>query len=515
MSSTVNETERKYAAPAGRVIPRLDSLPQVAGTSGPQEQVLEAEYYDTDDLRLLRNGITLRRRRGGSDPGWHLKLPLGGAHPARDQAALGRGGRRVPAELARLVRGLPAARSCGRWPGSIPAARCSRWSTRPVIRSPSWRRTTSRRRRWATRPRSPSGARWSVELTGGGPELLKDADVQAAPRRAPPSARTAKLERALAGQLSGWRTAAPAMGSGSLPGRVCGRGRAGLPADQQAARLKSLDPMVRRRRARCGAPDAGGYARRLRSTLRSFGQVIPRPRRPPGGWPPSSSGSAPCWARLATARCWPTCWARLRDARRSWLSARSMARVQGHFAPGAAEARARRCWPHSTPSGTSRCSMSWTSCSPRPRCPRLRRARPPRVLPAAVRRPYRRHAGACAVRGAHGRASPRTWRCTRRARRPSAPATPARRSAPAHRQPGPAVRQADEAGPVRPRRSSGRRHRPRPERELGIGRTSAGENAFSYGLLYEREAELAGRLKKKANAVWADQAQPHFRRWAS
>jgi inorganic triphosphatase YgiF len=32
----------------------------VAGTSGP----LEAEYYDTADLRLMRAGITLRRRRG-------------------------------------------------------------------------------------------------------------------------------------------------------------------------------------------------------------------------------------------------------------------------------------------------------------------------------------------------------------------------------------------------------------------------------------------------------------------
>jgi hypothetical protein len=30
-----------------------------------------------DDLRLIRAGITLWRRRGGDDAGWHLKLPLG------------------------------------------------------------------------------------------------------------------------------------------------------------------------------------------------------------------------------------------------------------------------------------------------------------------------------------------------------------------------------------------------------------------------------------------------------
>ena len=37
---------------------------------------LSAIYYDTEDLRLARWGITLRRRTGGDDAGWHLKLPL-------------------------------------------------------------------------------------------------------------------------------------------------------------------------------------------------------------------------------------------------------------------------------------------------------------------------------------------------------------------------------------------------------------------------------------------------------
>ena len=79
MSTTVNETEIKYEAPPGTAVPGLGGLPSVAGASGPQEQILEAEYYDTGDMRLIRNGVTLRRRRGGSDPGWHLKLPAGGS----------------------------------------------------------------------------------------------------------------------------------------------------------------------------------------------------------------------------------------------------------------------------------------------------------------------------------------------------------------------------------------------------------------------------------------------------
>lgn len=35
----------------------------------------EATYFDTADLRLAAQGISLRRRDGGPDDGWHLKLP--------------------------------------------------------------------------------------------------------------------------------------------------------------------------------------------------------------------------------------------------------------------------------------------------------------------------------------------------------------------------------------------------------------------------------------------------------
>src|SRR6202034_4417968 len=47
---------------------------------------------------------TLRRRRGGDDEGWHLKLPTGAAG-ARTELGLPLGrGSAVPAELARLAR---------------------------------------------------------------------------------------------------------------------------------------------------------------------------------------------------------------------------------------------------------------------------------------------------------------------------------------------------------------------------------------------------------------------------
>src|SRR5215467_11116835 len=97
------ETERKYEAEADTVLPELSGLPHVAAESGPEVFRLTAEYYDTDDLRLLRAGITLRRRRGGSDAGWHLKLPEGPGTRREIRLPLGQR-RQVPRELAQLVR---------------------------------------------------------------------------------------------------------------------------------------------------------------------------------------------------------------------------------------------------------------------------------------------------------------------------------------------------------------------------------------------------------------------------
>ena len=104
MATEIRETERKYEAPPGTSLPDLDDLPGVAAGSGPEEQRLEARYYDTEDLRLIRSGVTLRRRQGGSDPGWHLKLPEGGDSRREIQLPLARATRQVPKELGRLVR---------------------------------------------------------------------------------------------------------------------------------------------------------------------------------------------------------------------------------------------------------------------------------------------------------------------------------------------------------------------------------------------------------------------------
>ena len=53
----------------GVELPGWDGLAGVEALVGPEEQALEAVYFDTEDLRLARAGVTLRRRRGGHDAG--------------------------------------------------------------------------------------------------------------------------------------------------------------------------------------------------------------------------------------------------------------------------------------------------------------------------------------------------------------------------------------------------------------------------------------------------------------
>ncbi|ONI85603.1 CHAD domain containing protein [Saccharothrix sp. ALI-22-I] len=103
MSRSVHETERKYEAPGGTALPDLADLPGVAAVAGPEEQQLEAVYYDTADLRLARAGLTMRRRTGGEDAGWHLKLPV--SVDTREEVRLppGRAAKHPPKQLSSLV----------------------------------------------------------------------------------------------------------------------------------------------------------------------------------------------------------------------------------------------------------------------------------------------------------------------------------------------------------------------------------------------------------------------------
>jgi CHAD domain-containing protein len=53
----------------------------------------------------------------------------------------------------------------------------------------------------------------------------------------------------------------------------------------------------------------------------------------------------------------------------------------------------------------------------------------------------------------------------------------------------------------------------RVDRELGTGAHLAGENAFTNGLLYERDTHRGERLQARARQVWQRASRSRYRRW--
>ena len=108
------EIERKYDVDETAVVPDLvGTTPRdpSAGGAGRDLRVahvdvdppahLAATYHDAPGRPLLGGRVTLRRRTGGHDAGWHLKLPPTGPGAGRREvhAPLGEADDGVPAEL--------------------------------------------------------------------------------------------------------------------------------------------------------------------------------------------------------------------------------------------------------------------------------------------------------------------------------------------------------------------------------------------------------------------------------
>ena len=105
-ASQHDETERKFDVETRTVLPNLASAEGVVSVDQPSEFQLEAVYFDTPDHDLARNRITLRRRTGGADDGWHLKLPAGPDTRTEIREPLGPPGGDVPDPLRTRVRAI-------------------------------------------------------------------------------------------------------------------------------------------------------------------------------------------------------------------------------------------------------------------------------------------------------------------------------------------------------------------------------------------------------------------------
>lgn len=98
------EIEAKLEVSTEAVLPDLAGLEGVDSIDAAEEFTLEAVYLDTPDLRLARASTTLRRRTGGSDAGWHLKLPVAADERLELQVPIAAPDDEVPFELATAVR---------------------------------------------------------------------------------------------------------------------------------------------------------------------------------------------------------------------------------------------------------------------------------------------------------------------------------------------------------------------------------------------------------------------------
>ena len=74
--------------------------------------VLTATYFDTPEHALSSSGATLRRRTGGGDDGWHLKLSVADGERLEVHRPIGRA-KTPPAALTTLVRAFVGSRELG------------------------------------------------------------------------------------------------------------------------------------------------------------------------------------------------------------------------------------------------------------------------------------------------------------------------------------------------------------------------------------------------------------------
>ncbi|UJB42003.1 CYTH and CHAD domain-containing protein [Streptomyces sp. A1-5] len=539
MADTVREIERKYetaatGAAAGTDADRLPDLTRagrVATVAERGTRALDAVYYDTADQRLAADGITLRRRTGGPDPGWHLKLPVAlpevtGAVRDEIRAPLSDA---PPRELTALVR------SRTRDAPLVPLVRLRTRRTVHALEDAAGRPLAEvavddvRARRL-----DPEGAartaRWreiEVELApgsgrGAGQKLLDEVERVLIGAGARPADAPSKLARALAETApeiapetapetarEGAARPAPAADADlpHRPGRTAGDVVLRYVRAQVRA-IVELDPAVRR-----DLPDAVHQmrvaTRRLRSAFRSYAKVLDRAATDPLGvelkWLATELGAGRDQEVLADRLA-----GALAEVPRTLRLGPVSARLRTWSARRRAGARERLLAALDGPRYLALLENLHALLG----APPLRRpaARPaPPVVAGVVLRDYRRlaHRIEAALDTPAGPARDEALHSARKA---------AKRTRYA----------AEAASPAlgRPARAFVRRTKQVQQllgdhqdsvvaraalRELATQARRAGESGFTFGLLYGREEALAARSERELPDLWAKVSRPRHR----
>src|SRR6187200_909782 len=104
----MKEQEDKFDVEADWVLPPIADLVPDGGRLEQEVRKLDNTYFDTPGAGLRLFGITLRRRIGGSETGWQLKVPSG---TARAELQSEWPTKTLPLPLAEGVEGLLAGES--------------------------------------------------------------------------------------------------------------------------------------------------------------------------------------------------------------------------------------------------------------------------------------------------------------------------------------------------------------------------------------------------------------------
>ena len=197
----VIETERKYDVGADFAVPDLAG-PGTGQMSLPEIQDLTATYFDTAGLRLAAAHITLRRRTGGTDAGWHIKLPVTADTRRELRFPLGEPTARVPDEIAAQV----APWTAGEQLVPVALLQTERTVRRLIGPVGDVLAEVADDRVTGSRPDPVDPARWQqtdawreveVELVCGTPAVLDAAAARLAEAGARPSPSASKLARVL------------------------------------------------------------------------------------------------------------------------------------------------------------------------------------------------------------------------------------------------------------------------------------------------------------------------------